>query len=79
MSDKNPHPYFVYFNEVIGGLEHTYRIIGERGKYVAEKDGLVIAKVARYEVWEQEGGEPLSPQRRNACACNRRVPDQKPL
>ena len=62
MYDKNIKSEPLYFNEVIEGLEHAYLITGNDGRFAAEKDGVVIAKLARYEVWEQEDGEPLSQQ-----------------
>ena len=51
-----------YFNEIIEGVRHSYKITGDGGRYAAEKDGIIIAKLALYEVWEQEDCEPLSPQ-----------------
>jgi len=62
MHDKNVNSDPFYFDEVTEGIEHSYRITGNDGRYIAEKDGVFIAKLARYEVWEQEDGEPLSQQ-----------------
>ena len=62
MYDKIINSSLFYFDEIIEGIEHSYRITRDDGRYTAEKDGVVIAKLARYEVWEQEHGEPLSQQ-----------------
>jgi hypothetical protein len=62
MKRKKDSPGWYHFNEIIEGVEHSFRISKCDGKFSAEKDGMVIARLARYEVWEQEYGQPLNPQ-----------------
>jgi hypothetical protein len=46
--------------EIIGGAEHNYRITQNDGKYVIEKDGVVIAKVGPNNRWRQLSGKALN-------------------